>query len=81
MNISFDTPQEKQRLIALLANAVCQTHLARASMKAGASGDALARYFAVDRHEAARAFGMLPEDLKTEVLADASANEADPPGK
>ena len=64
-----------------MAAAVCQTHLARAAMKDNNTHEALARYFATDRHEAARVFGMLPQDLHNEIVGKADANEADPPGK
>ncbi len=81
MDIDFKNPHEKEKFVSLLATAVCQTHLARSSMRIGNDGDALARYFAVDRHEAVQALKMLPKDLFDEIVAEASANEEDPPGK
>lgn len=76
MQIIFDSEQERKRFVRHLCNGRHLLDLARARVYSDNLGSAAAIYYRVDTDPAARAFGMLPDDIQQEVR-----QSSEPPGK
>ena len=61
--------EQTARLLSLACQAIHRSERAREHIAEGRTASAMAEYYAMDTGPLARAFNVIPEDIRTELLA------------